>query len=132
MRKSTLALLLTLFATFAFAQTQNQGAMTGTVEDASGALLAGAQVTATNVATGIKSTIKTDEHGSYRLSFLAPGTYTVTSEAQGFQKTALRSVIVTVGTITNANFKMKIGSTSETVDVTSAAPVVNTDNAERG
>lgn len=132
MRKSTLALLLALFTTFAFAQTQNQGALTGVVQDSSGAVLAGAQVTATNVATGITSSIKTDEHGSFRIPFIAPGTYTVTAEAQGFQKTALQSVRVAVGTITNANFKMKVGSATETVDVTSAAPVVNTDNPERG
>lgn len=132
MRSFTLALLLTLFAGFAFAQTQNQGALTGTVADTSGAMVAGAAVTATNVATAISSKIKTDQHGSYRFSFLAPGTYTVVATAEGFQKTELRSVIVNLGTITNADFKMKVGSSNETVDVTSAAPVVNTDNAERG
>src|SRR5690348_15149131 len=110
MRNSAFALLLTILATFAFAQTQNQGALMGTVQDASGAVLAGAQVSATNVATGITSNITTDSRGSYRLSFLAPGTYTVTATAQNFQKTTLQKVVINVGTITNADFKMKVGS----------------------
>ncbi len=132
MRSFMLALVITFCTYFAIAQTQNQGALTGTVADSTGAFLAGANITATNVATGIKAKIKTDGNGSYRLSFLAPGNYNVTIEAPGFRKVTLQSVIVTVGTITNGNIKMEVGSANEEVTVSSSAPLLDTDNAERG
>src|ERR1700677_3857790 len=90
-RRLTLAALL--FATFAFtsaaasAQTIT-GTIRGTITDPSGAVIRGAKVTATNVATAVKTTTVSDAAGEYSMQFLAVGAYTVTVTAGGFDTTS--------------------------------------------
>jgi hypothetical protein len=113
-------------------QTAGEGTITGTVTDATGAVIGNAKVTATNTATNISATRTTSHDGLYTIAPLNPGTYTVTVEAQGF-KTMKQENLDVVGLGTLAfNPVMAIGTATETVDVTSAPPVLDTDSATLG
>jgi len=86
MKKLILATCLCVFlSAFAFGQANN-ATLTGTVADASGAILPGVSITATNTATGVMTQSVTNEAGAYTMLGLIPGTYNVTGELPGFQK----------------------------------------------
>ena len=87
MRKSLLAaatLLCLVLSVQTFAQTSN-ATLGGTVSDASGALIPGVTITATNTGTGIVNTVVSNDAGAYQFASLQTGTYTVTAELPGFQ-----------------------------------------------
>src|SRR5579862_5399379 len=111
------------------AQSLVSGDLTGTVTDPSGAVVSGATVTLKNDANGQTRTTTTNSSGAYRFSLLQPGSYTVTANAQGFSK-AQASTSVNVGQATIADVKLAVGSNSQTVEVTSQAPLVQADNAD--
>src|SRR6201987_291319 len=111
------------------AQSLVSGDVTGTVTDPSGAVVPNASVTLNNDATGAARTTTTNSNGAYRFSLLPPGNYNVNVTAQGFNK-ADTSTSVNVGQATIADVKMAIGGASQTVEVTSAAPLVQADNAD--
>jgi Carboxypeptidase regulatory-like domain len=125
-----LALLLVacMMAPTAFGQSLISGDLSGTITDPSGAVLAGATVTAKSDATGEARTTTTNASGLYRFSLLSPGSYTVGVAAQGFSKTESR-FSVNVGQTTIGNVKVAVGSSTQTVEVTGAPPLVQTDNA---
>jgi len=124
----TLAVVALMIAPSLWAQSLVSGDITGTVTDPTGAVVAGAMVTAKNNGTGQTVNTKSSSSGSYRFSLLPPGTYTVTANAQGFTK-AQTTAAVNVGQATIADVKLAVGSNSTTVEVTSAAPLVQADNA---
>jgi hypothetical protein len=132
MKKLGLAFLALFVSAMALGQTQTEGALVGTILDPSGAVIPACNITVANVATAIKTTANSDDRGDYRFSFLAPGTYVVTAEKSGFGKTAVESVTVAVGTITRIDIRMQVGSTAQEVTVNSTAPVIDTEDAERG
>ncbi len=74
-----------LFAPFARAQNSNTGELKGAVMDPSGAVVAGAAVTITNIQTGIVTPTETNQSGLYDVPFLAPGNYTLKFSKQGFR-----------------------------------------------
>ena len=111
------------------AQSLVTGDLTGTVTDPSGAVVSGASVTAKSTGTGASRTTTTNSNGAYRFSLLQPGNYTVTVTAQGFSKSE-STTSVNVGQATVADLKMAVGASSQTVEVTSAAPLVQADNAD--
>jgi hypothetical protein len=119
-------------ATDAMAQTQaSTGQIVGTVADEQGAVISGAQVTVTNPATGLKQQLQTNDTGQYRAVLLPPGRYDVTVEAAGFQKATINGVEVNVGRAVDANFKLKVGTLAETVEI-QAGTGVETTRAESG
>jgi len=95
--------------------------VSGTVADASGAVLPGVSVTATNNATGVVSTVISNEAGAYSLASLLPGTYTVSADLPGFQKATFTGVILGNREQIRLNFALKVASQTQTVDVTVAA-----------
>ena len=107
------------------------GELKGTVSDPSGAIVAGASVTVTDVARGIKRNVTTDATGEYRVPGLAPATYSVSVNKTGFQPEIAKTVVVTVGQTTTIDFKMKLSKVSEQIEVTAQAPVVETDKAHQ-
>ncbi len=111
------------------AQSLVTGDITGTVTDPSGAVVSGATVSLKSDANGSMRTATTGSNGTYRFSLLSPGSYTVSVSASGFSK-AETQTSVNIGQATVADVKMALGSNSQTVEVTSAAPLVNTDNAD--
>ena len=105
------------------------GDIRGTVTDPSGAVVTNANVTATDLAKGIKHTVATDNNGQYRLTGLQPATYSLSVTKQGFQSEVAKSVVVNVGQTSTVDFPMKVSQVSEQVEVTAEPPVVET---ERG
>ncbi len=121
---------LLLLSGIAFAQ--STGTIAGTVTDPTGAVLPGATVTITNQQTSETHPLKTDSAGLYSLPGLAPGTYKIQVEAQGMQTTVANDLVVAVGTTTTQNFSVKIASTSTTVEIVAAAPVVESSSVSVG
>jgi hypothetical protein len=114
----------------AFAQSAN-GSIVGTVMDESGAVLPNAAVTVTNTQTGLTFNAKSNDSGEFSIFAVPAGDYQAKVEAQGFQsQTANFSVAVT--TTQTLEFKLTPGAAGVTIEVTSAAPLVNTSNATIG
>jgi hypothetical protein len=111
------------------AQSLVSGDMTGTVTDPSGAVVSGASVTLKSNANGQTRTATTNSSGAFRFSLLSPGSYTITATATGFSK-AESMTEVNVGQATVADMKLAVGNNTQTVEVTSQAPLVQADNAD--
>src|SRR5260370_17711828 len=98
----------------------------GPVPDPQGAVISGATVTATNSATGLTKTTKTSPDGSYQILALPPGAYSVTFESQGFNKTVVKGVQLSVGQSSSYDAHLKLGSVGETLQVSAAnAPLIH-------
>ena len=111
------------------AQSLVSGDITGTVTDPSGAVVSGATVALKTDATGAVRSSTTGANGTYRFSLLQPGNYIVTVAASGFNKSETK-VTVTIGQAAIADLKMAVGTASTTIEVTSATPLVQSDNAD--
>ena len=98
--------------------------LTGTVKDSSGGFIPNAQVLITDVATGVSRTVSSDAAGLYASPNLLPGTYEIRVTAQGFSTEVQRGVTLTVGAEQVLDFTMRVGETSQTVEVTTEAPTV--------
>lgn len=98
----------------------------GTVTDASGAIIAGAQVTSTNVGTGVTRSVTTETTGAYVLSNLQPGNYTITVTAQGFNKFVQEGIVLDVAGNPEVPIVMKVGNVAQQVEVTANAQIVET------
>jgi hypothetical protein len=103
--------------------------LSGTVSEATGAVLSGAKVVVKNTATGAEYKVNTGSSGTYSVPSLGAGTYTVTIEAQGFKKAVLQDVKIDAGIPATANIMMEIGVSSETVVVQGGAEVLQTQSA---
>lgn len=126
-----LAVALTLaYATTAFAQV-DRATLTGIVTDPSDAVIPGAAVTVTNLATGIASKAATNNEGTYLVVNLAPGQYLVQAEAQGFQRFE-QTVLLETGQRARLDLSLAVGSLGETVTVEGVTPLVNTESAALG
>src|SRR5438477_10821712 len=126
-----LAALLAMPAFLAKAQ-DARGAIVGRVLDSSGATVATAEVRATNVATGVAASARTNDAGNYSLPFLAPGFYNVTSEATAFKKFVRDNVQVRVGDTVELNVEMAVGAVTEQMEVTAETPLLTTAEASLG
>jgi hypothetical protein len=114
------------------AQTVTTGAITGTVTDPSGSLIAGALITATDKGTGEKRSAETGASGIYRFSLLPPGQYQLEFTAAGFKKAVPAEVSVIVTEISTVNIQMVLGEAIDTVEVTTSAQLVQSENAALG
>src|SRR5216684_8726984 len=103
-----------------YAQSE-RGSIRGTVEDPSGAVVAGARVTALHVGTGVETSTTTTDAGNYNIPQLPPGTYTVSAEQTGFKKLVQENVLVQVSGVTSLDLRMEVGQVSEQVTVTTSA-----------
>lgn len=108
------------------AQSLTTGDITGAVKDASGAVIPNATVNLKSLDRGSLQTATTGTGGEYRFRLLPPGHYLVTVEQVGFQKVS-QPIDVAVGSITTVNLTLEIGSTTQTMEVSAAAPLVNPD-----
>jgi hypothetical protein len=124
-----LLVIALMMAPSLMAQSLVSGDLTGTVTDPSGAVVSGATVTLKNDGTGQTRNATTNGSGAYRFSLLAPGSYTVTASASGFSK-AQTATSIAVGQATIADLKMAVGNNTQTVEVTTTAPLVQADNAD--
>jgi len=114
----------------AHAQFDN-GSITGTLRDTSGAVVQGATVTIRNLATGVTTTLTTNQDGTYQALALIPGTYAVEASASGFGAVKNPSVEIHVKTRAQVDFEMKAGAT-DTIEVNTAAVALQTQSADVG
>jgi len=123
--------LITVTGAFQRAWSQEVTAsITGTVSDPSGAALPGATVTATSQERGESYTAVTNDVGLYRISQLPAGTYALKVEKTGFALASHPAFVLAVNQVARIDIAMKVGQTSETVEVTGAAPVLETDTTQ--
>jgi hypothetical protein len=104
--------------------------ITGTVTDPSGAAVPGATVTATSQERGIAYTAQTNDSGLYRISQLPVGSYNLKIEKTGFAVATHPPFILTVNQVAQIDVAMKVGETTETVEVTGAAPALETQTTQ--
>lgn len=104
----------------------------GAVKDSSGGVIPGASVTLKNTETAITATAVTDTEGSYQFLNVRVGTYTVRAELQGFSVAEAKNVAVTVGARQRVDLTLAVGNVGETVEVTGAAKLLETDSSDRG
>jgi len=121
--------MVALFCTPGLLAQTVTGAVTGIVTDASGAVVSGASVTAHNTNTSVDSKVTTNGSGLYRIQFLPIGRYEVTVDAKGFNKETVPAFQLEVLQTATFNVKLSIGSSSEIVNVSEAAPILNTEDA---
>ena len=112
----------------AVAQIQN-GQITGSVVDPSGAVVSGAKIIVRNLGTGYEIDVDTNDVGIYNAKELSVGLYMVRVEASGFKTTEANNLVLNAGTVLRVDFKLLLGERSEMVEVTDAAAPVNTENA---
>ena len=130
-RVSSLIWVLSL-AAFVVAQGNYRAQLRGVVTDATGAVIAHASVTIRDVGTNIASTAQTDDKGLYFFTGLRPSTYAVKVEAAGFRSAEKTGVVLAVDQESSLNFKLEMGGVSTIVDVTTTAPLLDTDNGTLG
>lgn len=104
---------------------QGNGSINGTVTDPTGAVVAGAEVTATQVSTGISAKTITNSQGTYVFPILAPSTYTVTATSQGFQAFTATGVQLRADNALTVNIALRTGKATETVTVNADATQVD-------
>jgi outer membrane receptor protein involved in Fe transport len=130
MRARLLAACAALLLSFGFVHAQSQattGNIEGRVLDPQGAAVPNVTVTAKNQETGIEKSAATDEAGGFRLIFMPPGQYTVTTGgAQGFQPTTVQNVTVNVGGKTPLDLNLSVGGQNIDITVSGEAPTVET------
>jgi hypothetical protein len=102
--------------------------LSGTISDAQAGAVANAKISARNSATGVTSETATNASGAYSIVNLLPGDYQVSISAAGF-KTATSKVTLAVGTTQALSIALAVGEITQTVEVTGAAPIVETTNA---
>jgi hypothetical protein len=108
------------------------GSISGIVSDPSGAVIHDATLTLTNEGTNAKLTTTAGSGGDYTFTPVRIGSYSITATYPGFQTTTQKNIVVNVGASVVANFTLKPGQVAETVEVTSAAPVLETQEASVG
>ncbi|MGD0403698.1 MAG: carboxypeptidase regulatory-like domain-containing protein [Candidatus Acidiferrales bacterium] len=123
------ALSIVLFPVKTFPQGETTSAIVGQVSDATGAGVPRATITITNNETGLKRSAATDDSGRFNFPQLKPGTYTVKVEAEGFEPQQNEAVSSALGQKQTVDFTLKIAHSSQTVEVTSEAPILNPENA---
>lgn len=119
---------LTLSAGVAYGQTID-GNVVGTIVDAQGAVVVGAEVTATNIATNVTAVAKTGSSGEYRFDHLLAGTYKISGKMEGF-KTISEQVDVELNKTTTRNLTLTPGATSETIEVSGTPPTIDTTTSQ--
>ncbi|MGB8536014.1 MAG: TonB-dependent receptor [Acidobacteriaceae bacterium] len=128
------SVLLLLFGMFSAMQPAHAqavyGSIFGTVTDNTGAVIPNATITVTDTAKGTQVTVQTGVGGDYRVQHLIPDTYRVDAGANGFSTSSADNILIYADTSPKVDLKLSIGSTSNTVTVSSATPLLQTDRAE--
>ncbi len=126
---STVSLLACLLLLPASLVAQTAATIVGDIADPSGAAIPGVTIRVTSEGTGVERVVESNEVGQYRVTPLNPGTYTVQVENPGF-KTQIRSgVALQVADVLEVDFTLELGEVTETIEVTGAAPIMQTQEA---
>ena len=126
------ALCLMLACFSAYAQQANVGNITGTVNDATGAVVPGANVAAVNQGTNLTYPAVTTSGGDYFINVLPVGKYTVTVTKAGFEKVTRTDIDVLAGQTTTANMTLQVGASTQTITVSGTVTAINTTDTNQG
>ena len=110
----------------------SSGTIAGVVEDPSGALIPNAEITIRQASTSEDRVARTNANGGFNVPFLQPGGYTVTASAGGFRKKSLSGIILRVDQTVNLQITLEVGASTETVEVTGSAPLVDSSTSSLG
>lgn len=130
MNHNNYRLILALAAVPLFAQSGQS--IQGLVEDATGAVVAGARVTMTNMDTGVSLAVQTNSSGLYIFPLILVGNYEVRVEMQGFKSETVRNIRVETSAQVRQDFKLEVGAVAESVEVSANTVQLNTENATVG
>lgn len=108
------------------------GAIAGTLEDSSGAVVPNARVLAVNLATGLEQSATSQSNGAYLIPQLPPGLYKVSVTAQGFKQATVDSAKVDVGSTLNQNFTLEVGLVTESVRIEATTTLVDATSGQVG
>jgi hypothetical protein len=106
--------------------------LSGTVLDSTGATVANARLTATNVATNLAHETVSDGSGHYIIPLLPPGDYTLTAETAGFRKLVRSGLSLQINQQARVDLTMEVGQVSETLQVTAQAPLLESESSSLG
>ncbi len=126
-----LLLCLVLAGVCAYAQ-RDLGTLVGTVTDSSGGVVPNAVVKITETATGLVYETVTNGSGEFVRPALKPSTYNVSVTAPGFKKAEQRNILLTAGERTGVTITLAVGDVGQTVEVTAASPILQTENTQVG
>jgi hypothetical protein len=132
MRRFACLALLTASASCSLFAQRDAASLEGRVIDASGAVIANASVAAVNTATNFTYHAQSDESGSWSMSPVRIGTYTLTVSAPGFKQSVVGPITLDVQQRQRADVTLQLGAVSEKVVVEGAAPLLETDSSETG
>src|SRR5687767_3136140 len=130
--KAALLSVVVAMTMTAAAAAQGLTAVRGVVQDPTGAVIPGVEITVTDAATGVSRNVITNETGSYLVSQLQPGTYNVRVELTGFKVRILNNVALPVNETVTLNVELEVGAITDIVEVTAAADAVSTVDAKLG
>ena len=130
--KGALGIALLFFTVGAAWGQSTDAVLVGLVTDGTGAVVAGAAVSATNAATGVSREVVTNETGTYRIGPLVPGTYSVRTSITGFKTKVQTDVILQTGAVLKLDVTLEVGDVAESVEVTGAAPMLQTQETSVG
>lgn len=129
MKKQMIYLAMVCAPALVGAQVSNNTELVGTITDRTGGVLAGAVVTGTNTATKVQYIGKTNAEGYYSIPFVQPGTYDIVITQNGFEKTSVKGVVVTLNLAVRTDASLAVGSSADVVTVTAETPALSTDDA---
>jgi outer membrane receptor protein involved in Fe transport len=131
-RWALMALAFAVSGIAGHAQSTTQGAIAGTVFDATEAAVPNAKIVIRNDGTNAEQVLTTDGQGYFKAPLLPPGTYTVTTSAQGFSELRAVNVVVEVNSVTSLDQHLRTGNQAQTVEVTADIPVLKFDTPAYG
>jgi hypothetical protein len=123
--------LLGVLAVPVFAQ-RSTGDLVGTVRDDSGGVLPGVVITSKHTGTGLERTVTTNDAGNYVIASLPVGTYDLSAELQGFQKSVVTGINLQFDQRARIDVVLKVGAVEETLTVAGEAPLIETDTSTVG
>ena len=126
---SFISIFQLFFGTLAFGQTSE---ITGRISDPNGASVPGVNVVVTNSATGIKHETKTTDDGYYTVTSLEPASYSISINAQGYKPVVQPGIQLHVEQVLRLDFTLEVGAVTETVTVTTAPPLLETETSSVG
>lgn len=132
LRPAALAALIVIGAPVSQRAQDARGTILGRVTDPSGAVIAQAEVRATNVNTGVSAIARSNEAGNFAMPYLLPGAYTIQAEMSGFKKFIRHGIEVRIRDAVEVNIALQLGDTAESIEVKAETPLLSTAEASLG
>ena len=126
------AVLLTWLTTALSVAQESRGGILGRITDPSGAAVAQAKITATNLATNTQVSSRSNVEGNFEIPYLLPGTYRVAAESAGFSKAIREGIELRTADRLALNFQLQVGALTDSVTVSAETPLLETTTASSG